>query len=123
MTSSLPRCSHTNEFTSIRSSFVNFIYLFIFGCAGSSLLCGFFSSCLELELLSSGGTRASHRGGFSCLGPGGSRAVAHMLSCSMARGIFPDREIKPTSPALAGGFFTTELLGKPLLCVLINARV
>ena len=25
----------------------------------------------------------------------------------------PDPEIKPTSPALAGGFFTTELLGKP----------
>ena len=31
----------------------------------------------------------------------------------------PDPRIKPTSiasPALAGGFFTTELLGKPLYC-------
>ena len=34
-----------------------FIYLFIFGSAGSSLLCGLFSSC-------SG--QASHCGGFSC---------------------------------------------------------
>ena len=25
----------------------------------------------------------------------------------------PDPGIKPVSPALAGGFFTTELLGKP----------
>ena len=27
-------------------------------------------------------------------------------------GDFPDPGIKPTSPALAGGFFTTELPGK-----------
>ena len=33
------------------SSFDNFIYLFIFGCAGSSLLCGLFSNCSEEELL------------------------------------------------------------------------
>ena len=26
----------------------------------------------------------------------------------------PNPEIKPTSPALAGGFFTTEPLGKPI---------
>ena len=29
-------------------------------------------------------------------------------------GDLPDPEIKPTSPALAGGFFTTEPPGKPL---------
>ena len=28
------------------------ILLFIFGCAGSSLLCGLFSTCSERELLS-----------------------------------------------------------------------
>ena len=28
-------------------------------------------------------------------------------------GDLPDPEIKPVSPALAGGFFTTEPLGKP----------
>ena len=30
-----------------------------------------------------------------------------------ATGIFPDLGIEPASPALAGGFFTTEPLGKP----------
>ena len=29
-------------------------------------------------------------------------------------GDLPNPGIKPRSPALAGGFFTTELLGKPL---------
>ena len=43
----------------------NFIYLFI-GCAGSSLLLGFFSSCGERDLLSSCGVWASHCPGFSC---------------------------------------------------------
>ena len=33
--------------------------LFIFGCAGSSLLCGVFSSCIEWVLLSGCGVRAS----------------------------------------------------------------
>ena len=31
--------------------FFCFFYLFIFGCAGSSLLCGVFCSCSEWELL------------------------------------------------------------------------
>ena len=33
--------------------------LFIFGCAGSLLLCGFFSSCAEHRLLSGCHVRAS----------------------------------------------------------------
>ena len=32
-------------------------------------------------------------------------------------GALPDPEIEPMSPALAGGFFTTEPLGKPLSIV------
>jgi len=36
------------------------------GCAVSSLLCGLFSNCGRLRLLSSSGARASHFGGFSC---------------------------------------------------------
>ena len=44
----------------------NFIYLFIFGCAGSSLLHGLFSSCGKQGLLSSCGVQASHCCGFSC---------------------------------------------------------
>ena len=43
--------------------------------------------------------------------PGKNTAVgSHFL----LQGIFPTHGIKPTSPALAGGFFTTEPSGKPL---------
>ena len=41
----------------------------IFGCAGSSLLRGLFSSCSERGLLSSCGGWAFHCSGFSCCGP------------------------------------------------------
>ena len=40
--------------------FLSFIYLFIFGCAGSSLLHGLLSSCSKQGLLSSRGTWAAH---------------------------------------------------------------
>ena len=91
------------------SSFLNnFIYLFIWGCAGSSLLCGLFSCCSERGLLSSCGARTSDCSGFSCcraLAVGhegfssfrpqalstGSVVVVLGLSCSPARGIFPDQ--------------------------------
>ena len=35
------------------------------------------------------------------------------LPCPSSGG-FPDPETEPTSPALAGGFFTTEPPGKPI---------
>ena len=44
-----------------------FDYL-LFGCAGSSLLCGLLSSCSVLGLLSSDSVRASYCAGFSCCG-------------------------------------------------------
>ena len=47
--------------------------LFIFGCAGSSLVHGLFSRCCEWGLLSSCGAQASHCGGFSC----GAQALGH----------------------------------------------
>ena len=56
-------CFHFSDLTI--NFFLN-VYLFIFGYAGSSLLCRPFSSCGELGLLSSGGVWASHLGGFSC---------------------------------------------------------
>ena len=73
--------------------------LLIYGCAGSLLLCGLFSSS---------GTWASHPGSFSScraralghsglviVAPGQQSAdlvvVVHRLSCSTARGIFPDQ--------------------------------
>ena len=90
-------------------------YLFIFGHAGSFLLCRLFSGCSERGLLSSRGTQASHGGGFSCWGAAalghrlqqlwrmgsvvvfagllgtGSIAVVPGLSCSEAYGIFLDQ--------------------------------
>ena len=55
------------------------IYLFIFGCARSSLPPRFFSSCREQGPLSSCGARTSHCGGFSCC-----RALALGLVGSVA---------------------------------------
>ena len=42
------------------------IYLFVLGCAGSSLLCKLFPSCGKRRLLSSCGILASHHSGFCC---------------------------------------------------------
>ena len=64
-------------------------FIFIYGCAGSSLLLGLFSSWGEWELLPGCGARASHCCGFSCgaqaLGSLGfsscsSQALEHRLS-------------------------------------------
>ena len=112
------------------------IYSFIFGCAGSSLLCG-----LSLAMTSGAySTVAVHgvsccSGFFSCcrawaLGHSGSVVVACGLSscssqaleqrldscgpnCSVAHEIFLDLVSNPCLPALAGGVFTTEPPGKP----------
>ena len=92
--------------------FVYFWLCWVFSAAG------LFLKLQRAGLLSRPGARASHCGGFSCCG---ARALAitcsvisvHGLSCSEARGIFPDQGLNP-SPALAGGLFTTESLGKPL---------
>ena len=79
-----------------------FIFKFLkfdFGCAGSSLLRGFFSSCgtqvliVVASILDSTGSRAQ---GLQWvwlprLQGTGSVVVAHGLSCSMACGIFPDQ--------------------------------
>ena len=80
------------------------ILLFVFGCAGSSLLCGLFFSCWEQGA-------ALHCSGFSCcraqalvhvgsiaavsrLQNTGSTAVAHRLSCQTACRIFLDQGSK-----------------------------
>ena len=99
--------AHFSGFTSFPSMLYNFIYLFTFGYAGSSLLGGLFSRCGGQGLLSSCNAQASHCGGFSCCGaqslacmgsglpPPGSRAVAHGLSCPTAHGAFPDHGLNP----------------------------
>ena len=91
---------------------MTYIFLFIFGCAGSSLLCRLFLCCCKplaaAQLLSSCSAWASHCGGFLCcrawlLGCTGFsswssqaleqtlRSMVHKLRCSMACGIFPDQ--------------------------------
>ena len=94
-------------------------FIYLFGRAGSWLLCGLFSSCGEWGLLSSCGARASHRGGFSCcrewaLGVWASVAVA-LGSGAQAQELWcmglidlPGSGIEHMSPALADRFFTTE---------------
>ena len=52
------------------TSFFSFIYLFIFACAVSSLMCGLFSSWGEQGPLSSCSVQAAYCGGF-CLGEHG----------------------------------------------------
>ena len=59
--------------------FFQILFLFIFGCAGSSLLCGLFS-CGKWRILSGFGARASCFGGFSARSMG-SRAQAQKLWC------------------------------------------
>ena len=51
--------------------------------------------------LSMGFSRQEYRSGWPCLSPGD----------------LPDPGIEPVSPALAGGFFTTEPPGKPPSCI------
>ena len=117
----------------------NFIYLFIFGCAGSSLLHGLVSNCGEWEPLSSCGVQASHCGGFFYWGARalgctdfsscGPQALEHRLNicsplswllCSMWH--LTGSEVEPVSPALPGRFFTIETLRKPHFVIFSKPR-
>ena len=76
-----------------------------------------FSSCRKRGLFSSCGAQASHCSGFSSCRE---QALEHRLS-SRGTGVLmfcslwdlPWSGIEPKSPALAGGFFTTEPPGNP----------
>ena len=80
--------------------YLKFIYLFIFGCVGSSFLCEGF-----LQLAASGGRSSSRCAGLSLSRPlllrstgsrrAGSVVGAHRPSCSAACGIFPDQGSNP----------------------------
>ena len=102
----------------------------VFACAGSWLLSVAQSRFRKWGLLCSCGTRAAQCGDFSCCEQGsrdpwasviaaprvysvGSVALEHEPSCSAACGIFPDQG--SMSPALAGGFLTSEPPGKSCL--------
>ena len=83
------------------------MYLFSFGCAGSSLLHRPFFRCGKWGLLSSCGAHGSHRGGFFWLqdvgsvvaAPGlystDSVVVVPGLICFTACGIYPDQGLNP----------------------------
>ena len=76
-------------------------YLYIFGCAGSLLLLGLFSSCVEWGRFSSCSARAFPCCGFSCCRAWALRCVSsvvmvHGLSCPVACGIFPDQRWNPS---------------------------
>ena len=108
--------SNCNRFFTLISNvifiyFNTFIYLLMFGCAGSSLMQG--TSLIVVR----GATvhcsaQPSHCSGFSCcraqalgvqaleaaacgLWRVGSVVEAHRLNCSLVRGIFPDKELNP----------------------------
>ena len=109
--------------------FVFLFVLFIFGCFGSSLLGAGFSLVVassgysllwctgfSLQRLLLSRSTGSRRVGFSSCG---SRAIERRLSSCGARAQLlhsmwdlPRPGIEPVSPALAGGFLTTEPLGK-----------
>ena len=97
------------------------IYLFIFGCAGSSLLCGLFSIFREWGLLSACSTWAFHCGGFSCRARAlgcldFSRCSLWAHSCDAGAQLLCGRwdplgaGIESVSPTLASGLST---LGPP----------
>ena len=115
--------------------FFNFIYLFIFGCVGSSLLHAGFLQLLRAGATLCCGAWASHCGGFSCcraqaLGARASVVVARRLSscgsrAQLLRGMWglPGPGLEPLSPALAGRFLTTAPPGKSPECVLNHILV
>ena len=108
------------------------IYLFIYGCAGASLLHGLFSSCSERGLFfvvvcmllivvaSLGGEHGLY--GMQASEVSVPRiqstcSIVRVHRAQLLRGMWdrPESGIEPVSPALAGGFFTTETPGKQIL--------
>ena len=102
---------------------VTIFCLFIFDCAGSSVLLGLLSRCSEWGLLSGCDVqtccraRALGHAGFSRCG---SQALDHRYSScgawlQLLRGMWnpPGPGIKPGSPVLADVFSTAEPPGKP----------
>ena len=122
--------------------FVVFLFIFIFGCLGSSLLRTDFLQLWREGTALHCGARASHCSGFSCctaraLGTWASVAVAQRLSscgsralerrlsscgtlAQLLRGLWdlPRPGLEPVSPALTGRFLTTAPPGKSQSCVL-----
>ena len=95
-------------------------YLFmLFSCPGSAPLRVFFSRCGEWELLSSCGwglliaVASLARAWASVLAARGLSLCGAQAWLLQGMWDLLGSRIKPASPALAGGFFTTEPPGKP----------
>ena len=92
------------------------------GCTGAQAsLC----SGLSYSRARAHGLTGSRAHGLTGFGSGTSRALVHRLNCCGAEawllcGLWDlfGPGIEPVSPALAGGFITTEPPGKPLIAVL-----
>ena len=102
-----------------------FIYLFIFGCVGSSVCVRAFSSCGKwgpLFIAVRGPLFIAVRGPFTIAAPpvlGHRLQTRRLSSCGtraqLLRGMWdlPRPGLEPVSPALAGRFSTTAPPGKP----------
>ena len=115
-----------NQVVSLDFFFNKFIYVFIFGCVGSSLLrVGFLWLWHVVDSSLHCGARASHCSGFSCGGAqalgmwasvaaacAGSVVVVHGISCSTACGIFPDQGLNLCPLHWQAEFLTTAPPGK-----------
>ena len=110
------RSTHT-IFTVLYNSdfFIHTHFIFI-GCAGSLSPVVMSDECCDsCGLLSRCSVPASHCGGVSCC----PRARGPFRGCGKRAQLFygiwdlPRPGIKPTSPSLVGGFFTTEPPGRP----------
>ena len=96
----------------------NVLFIYLLDSAGCLLLCGLFPSCREQERHSNCSAWASHCGGFSCFGAqalqrSGFSSCGAQVYLPRSMWDLPGLGIEPMSPALAGGFFTTEPARKP----------
>ena len=97
---------------------LNFLeFLFVYFCFPWVFLAcvGFLYFAVPELLIAVASAVAEHgssHAGLQQLQHAGSVVVAKGLTCSVARGIFPDQGTEPMSPALAGGFLTTVPPGK-----------
>ena len=93
-----------------------FIYLFIFGCVGSSFLYEGFLQLWQVGATLHRGARASHYRGLSWEHRLQTRRLSNCGSrAQLLRGMWdlPRPGLEPVSPALAGRFSTTAPPGKP----------
>ena len=131
-------CLRQNNSITVAAFFkINYLFIFIFGCTGSSLLHTGFLQLRQAGATVRGGAQASHCSGFSRCGARApdmraSVVAAHRLSSCGSRALerrlssygtqaqllhsmwdLPGPGLEPVSPALAGGFLTTAPPGKP----------